>query len=35
LTVLTKNGRLALALGFVAIAVWLLYIGLRIAERAP
>jgi hypothetical protein len=35
LTVLTKNGRLALALGLVAFAVWALYIFLRIAERAP
>jgi hypothetical protein len=35
LTAPTKNGRLALALGFVAFAVWALYIGLRIAERAP
>jgi hypothetical protein len=34
LTRLSKNARLALALGFVALAVWALYIGLRFAERA-
>jgi hypothetical protein len=34
LTAPSRNGRLALALGFVAVAVWALYIGLRLAERA-
>jgi hypothetical protein len=30
----SKNGRLALALGLVAVAVWVTYIVLRLAERA-
>jgi hypothetical protein len=34
LTAPSKNVRLALALGFVALAVWALYVGLRFAERA-
>ena len=32
---ISRNGRLALALGLVAVAVWAAYILLRFAERAP
>jgi hypothetical protein len=35
LTAPSRNVRLALALGFVAFAVWALYVGLRLAERTP
>jgi hypothetical protein len=35
LTVLSKNGRLALALGAVAVAVYVAYIVLRLLERGP
>jgi hypothetical protein len=35
LTAPSKNLRLALALGLVAIAVWLAYVALRFMERSP
>jgi hypothetical protein len=35
LTVPSKNVRLALALGAVAVAVYVTYVALRLLERAP
>jgi hypothetical protein len=35
LTARSKNGRLALALGLVAIAVWAAYVLLHVLERSP
>jgi hypothetical protein len=35
LTVPSKNARLALALGAVAVAVYLAYVVLRLMERVP
>jgi hypothetical protein len=31
----SKNGRLALALGLIAIAVWAAYILMHVLERSP